>query len=235
METGLGLSTDEVAFRTVHALRELGLDATATRRSNDRKRPYRISYSAWVGFVLPDSECWVDLLLEADPLSVNTIFAQALQRPPNAAAGQVFVVEALTIIGSSLRAMLQGRGGEPLAAYLARGQRVDRTFQDLPVSEAATTYFFELAGAEIALTVCTHPCPVRPASPQALSKADLLADCFPPPDCSEVALFNRGTVLNEHYIEKLVAFGDTNEDCPPVKIYKPTPLARFFLSKAPAR
>jgi len=234
-EAALGLAPDEVAFRTVHALRELGLDATATRRTNDRKRPYRISYSAWVGFVLPDSECWVDLLLEAYPLSVNTIFAQALQRPPNAAAGQVFVVEALTIIGSSLRAMLQGRGGEPLAAYLAHGQRVDRTFQDLPVSEAATTYFFELAGAEIALTVCTHPCPVRPASPQALSKADLLADCFPPPGCSEVALFNRGTVLNEHYIEKLVAFGDTNEECPPVKIYKPTALARFFLNKPGVR
>ncbi len=147
----------------------------------------------------------------------------------------MFIVEALTIIGSSLRAMLQGRGGEPLAAYLAHGQRVDRTFQELPVSDTATTYFFELAGAEIALTVCTHPCPVRPASPQALSKADLLADCFPPPDCSEVALFNRGTVLNEHYIEKLVSFGETNEECPPVKIYKPTPLARFFLSKAPAR
>ena len=147
----------------------------------------------------------------------------------------MFVVEALTIIGSSLRAMLQGRGGEPLAAYIAHGQRVDRTFQDLPVSESATTYFFELAGAEIALTVCTHPCPVRPASPQALSKADLLADCIPPPGCSEVALFNRGTVLNEHYIEKLVAFGDTNEECPPVKIYKPTPLARFFLNKPGVR
>jgi len=83
----LGLSADEVSFRTVHALRELGLDATATRRLNDASRPYRISYSAWVGFVLPDRECWVDLLLEADPLSVNTIFAQALQRPASPAAG----------------------------------------------------------------------------------------------------------------------------------------------------
>lgn len=231
----LGLSADEVSFRTVHALRELGLDATATRRLNDASRPYRISYSAWVGFVLPDRECWVDLLLEADPLSVNTIFAQALQRPASPAAGQVFIVEALTIIGSSLRAMLQGRGGEPLAAYLAHGQRVDRTYQDVPVSEGATTYFFELAGAEIALTVSTQPCPVRPATAQALRKGDLIAECYPPPGCSEVALFTRGTVLNEHYIGKLIAFGETNKGCPPLQIYKPTPLARFFLAKPGAR
>jgi CheY-like chemotaxis protein len=234
-EAGLGLSGDEVAFRAVHALRELGLDAAATRRTSEPRRPYRISYSAWVGFVLPDRECWVDLLLEADPLSVNTIFAQALQRPASPAAGQVFIVEALTIIGSSLRAMLQGRGGEPLAAYLAHGQRVDRTYQELPVGEGATTYFFEVAGAEIALTVCTQPCPVSPVATQALRKADLLAECYPPPGCSEVALFTRGTVLNEHYIGKLTAFGETNKECPPLQIYKPTPLARFFLAKPGAR
>ncbi len=232
---GLGLSSDEVSFRTVHALRELGLDATATRRLTDASRPYRISYSAWVGFVLPERECWVDLLLEADPLSVNTIFAQSLQRPASPAAGQVFIVEALTIIGSSLRAMLQGRGGEPLAAYLAQGQRVDRTYQDVPVGEGATTYFFEVAGAELALTVSTQPCPVRPVPAQALRKADLLAECYPPPSCSEVALFTRGSVLNEHYIGKLTAFGETNKGCPPLQIYKPTPLARFFFAKPGAR
>ena len=45
-----------------------------------------------------------------------------------------------------------------------------------------------------------------PATAQALRKGDLIAECYPPPGCSEVALFTRGTVLNEHYIGKLIAF-----------------------------
>lgn len=232
--SGLGLPEDEIDFRTVHALRELGLDAAATRRETDARRPYRVSYSAWVGLLLPERDSWVDLLLEAEPLSVNTIFARALNRPPSVAHSQAFVVEALTIISSALRATLQRRGGEPLAPFIAQGQRIDRTYQEIPVAPQAVTYFYELAGAEIALTVGARPTPVRAEPARSLSPADILADCYPPPGCSEVALFNRGTILNEHYIEKLVAYGDTTADSQPVKVYKATPLARFFLRKSSA-
>jgi len=106
------LSHEEVESQTVRAFRELGLEAAATRRDAGTKRPYRVSYSAWAGLVLAGHQCWTDLLLEAEPLSVNTIFARALNRPPSISHSQSFMVEALTIISSSLRATLQGRGVE---------------------------------------------------------------------------------------------------------------------------
>ena len=225
------LASDDVVFVTAHALRELGLDAKATRRDDGTKRPYRVAYTAWSGLVFTQKECWMDLLLEADPLSVNTIFARALNRPPSPTHCQTFVVEALTIISASLRATLQSKGHEMLAPFLAQGLRVDRTYQQLPVPERSVTYFFELAGAEIAMTVVEQRCPIREATARALASSDILAECYPPPESSDVALLNRGAVLNERYIEKLVAYGDTTANSQPVKIFKATPLARSYRRK----
>jgi len=232
--TGL-LTPDEVEIQTVHALRELGLEAVATRRADGAPRPYRDSYSAWAGFVLPDHECWTDLLLEAEPLSVSTIFARALQRPPSASHCQSFMVEALTIISSSLRATLQGRSVDVLMPYLAQGQRIDRNDRPIPVSGQAVTYFFELAGAEIALTVMEHKSPVQGELARSLRSFDILAECFPPSEQSGISLFNRGAVLNERYIEKMISYSETSGYRQPVKIFKATPLTRQFQRKSAGR
>ncbi len=225
------LAPEAVEELTVNALRELGLDAVATHREVGGKRPYRNTYTAWAGLVLADSECWTDLLLEAEPLSVNTIFTRALQRPPSPSHSQSFMVEALTIISSALRATLQSRGVETLQPYLAQGQRIDHDEKRIPCSGQAVTYFFEMAGAEIALTVMEHKSPVHPEPARSLRSFDILAESFPPAEHSSIALFKRGTVLNEHYIEKMISYGETSNHRQPVKVFKATPLTRFFQRK----
>jgi hypothetical protein len=164
----------------VHALRELGLEAVATRRESGENRPYRSAYTAWAGLVLADRERWTDLLLEAEPLSVSTVFSRALQRPPTASHSQSFMVEALTIISSALGATLMNRGIDVLMPYLAQGQRIDRDDRPLPVSGQAVTYFFELAGAEFALTVMEHLCPAQRELVRTMRTNDVLAENFPP-------------------------------------------------------
>jgi CheY-like chemotaxis protein len=229
------LLPEEIETQTVHAWRELGVEAVATRRERGGVRPYRSAYAAWAGLVLADRERWTDLLLEAEPLSVSTVFSRALQRPPTAAHSQSFMVEALTIISSSLGATLMNRGIEVLMPYLAQGLRVDRDDKPIPVPGAAETYFFELAGAEFALTVMDHLCPVQRELVRTMRSYDILAENFPPTENPGVALFKQGTVLNEHYIEKMIAYTETSDDRRPVKVFKATPLTRHFQRKGGGR
>lgn len=231
VEASVVLSPEEIETQTVHALRELGLEAVATRRESGEKRPYRSAYSAWAGLVLADRERWTDLLLEAEPLSVSTVFSRALQRPPTASHSQSFMVEALTIISASLRATLMNRGAEVLMPYLAQGQRVDRDDKPIAVAGEAVTYFFELAGAEFALTVMEHLSPVQRELVRTLRSHDILAENFPPTENPGVALFKRGTVLSEHYIEKMISYTETSDNRQPVKVFKATPLTRLFQKK----
>ncbi len=229
------LLPEEIETQTVHALRELGLEAVATRRESGENRPYRSAYTAWAGLVLADRERWTDLLLEAEPLSVSTVFSRALQRPPTASHSQSFMVEALTIISSALGATLMNRGIDVLMPYLAQGQRIDRDDRPLPVSGQAVTYFFELAGAEFALTVMEHLCPAQRELVRTMRTNDVLAENFPPTENAGVALFKQGTVLNEHYIEKMIAYTETSDNRRPVKVFKATPLTRHFQRKGSSR
>jgi hypothetical protein len=57
---------------------------------------------------------------------------------------------------------------------------------------------------------------------------DILADAYPPPKVHEVALLNRGAILNERFIEKLTSFAEATSEQHPIPVYSPTPLAAFF-------
>ena len=64
---------------------------------------------------------------------------------------------------------------------------------------------------------------------------DVLAENFPPTENADIALFKQGTVLNEHYIEKMIAYTETSDNRQPVKVFKATPLTRHFQRKGGSR
>jgi len=222
------LATAEITRLVIRALAELGLQA-ALWPGEAGATPYRrVTYSAWAGCLLHPSHLWMDLLLEAEPAAVNALFERALHRPPSISDGQSFMAEALTIISTAFQTALQGLGVETLEPYLPQVQRVDRSFQSLPTASNTAVITYDISGSLFTLSVAHQLRPLLNKETGKLRSLDVLTDVYPPLGVAEVALLNRGTVLNERYIEKLRAFGEATAEAHPVPVIEPTTLAAFF-------
>ncbi len=211
------------------ALEQLGLGVAHRVEPPAELQPLRVSYAAWVAVIAVDELRWIDLLVEAAPAVIANFVAKTLHRRSNVQLPkQAFLAEALTVLGSALRSELRQRTCEALVPFLSRGLYVERPRLRLPVPEDALTVHLEVGGDLLQVTAVDQPATLRRKSSNLLRSLDVLAAAYPPPAVNEVALLNRGAILNERFIEKLAAFAEATSEQHPIPVYPPTPLALFF-------
>ena len=218
-----------IATLAASALEQLGMgEVRAIEPAANYVAP-RETYSAWVALIATDQKLWFDLVLEAEPEVVASLFEKKLNRsaagPPSK---QAFVAEALTIVSSALRSELRQKACETLMPFLSRGLRLDRVRHRLPLPEDVQPIHLDLAGHPVRLTVVEQTAPYKLKTSPQLRLHDVLAESYPPVRVNEVPLLNRGAILNERYIEKITAFAEATAEQHPIPVFTPTPLTSFF-------
>lgn len=211
------------------ALEQLGLGEVRAVQPPADFQPARETYAAWVALVAADEHHWVDLVLEIDPAVVGALIEKTLpRRSNNSPPRHVFVAEALTIVASALRSELRQRTCDTIMPYLSRGMLIERHRQRLPIPDEIHPIHLDLAGHPVRVTIVEQNNPIRRKTSTQLRHLDVLAAAYPPPNVNEVALLNRGAILNDRYIEKLTAFAEATSEQHPIPVYVPTPLTLFF-------
>ncbi|MFT3831279.1 MAG: response regulator transcription factor [Opitutaceae bacterium] len=211
------------------ALEQLGLGPVQQVEPPPDFQPLRVSYAAWVAVIAIDEQRWIDLLVEASPAVIGNFLTKTLHRRSDVQLPKpAFLAEALTVIGAALRTELRQRSCDTFMPFLSRGLYVERPRLRLPVPDDAPTVHLEVGGDRLQLTAVDQPAQLRRKSSNLLRVCDVLAEAYPPPTVNEVALLNRGAILNERFIEKLAAFAEATSEQHPIPVYAPTPLAAFF-------
>ncbi|HTZ19389.1 MAG TPA: response regulator [Opitutaceae bacterium] len=195
------------------------------------KTPHRSSaFTAWAGLLLGKAQLWIDLLLEIDREAATAFYEQALRRRPVTDREILgFLAETHTIVSAAFKAALQARGGEASSPMLSHALRTDRIEKPAPpVPRDHETHTYNLEGFALRLTLVRQPCLIRIKMPNLLNTADILAEPYPSSEVSKVPLINQGVVLNDWYIEKLIAWADKEMKSQPVHVFQPSPLAKYF-------
>ncbi len=223
------IPAEQIGSLAAIALEQLGLGDVRAITPAEPHQPARETYAAWVALIAADEHRWIDLVLEIDPAVVASLIDKTLPGRSGAPLPRhAFVAEALTIISSALRSELRQRTCDTLMRYLSRGMLLERHRQRLPLPEGTHPIHLDLAGHPVRVLVVEQAVPVRRKASNQLRHLDVLAEAYPPPNINEVALLNRGAILNERYIEKLTAFAEATSEQHPIPVYVPTPLAAFF-------
>jgi CheY-like chemotaxis protein len=195
------------------------------------KTPHRpTAFTAWAGLLIVKAQLWIDLLLEIDHEAATAFYEQALRRRP-ATDREIlgFLAETHTIVSAALKAALQARGGEIITPILSHAMRTDRLEKPAPpVARDRETHTYTLDGFALRLTLVRQPCLMRVKMPNLLNAADILAEPYPSAAVSKIPLINQGVVLNDWYIEKLIAWADKEMKSQPVHVFQPSPLAKYF-------
>jgi DNA-binding response OmpR family regulator len=211
------------------AFEQLGLGEVHVVEPPADFQPLRTSYAAWVALISLDDQHWIDLVIETAPAVVGNFLTRTVHRRSNLPLPkQAFLAEALSVVGTAVRAELRQHTCDTLMPFLSRGLYMERPRMRLPIANDARTIHLEIGGDRLQLTAIDQPAPLRRKSSTQLRIFDVLADAYPPPAVHEVALLNRGAILNERYIEKLTAFAEATAEQHPIPVYVPTPLALFF-------
>ena len=221
---------DVIDETMVRALGELGLEIVEGSVV-PAKTPHRsTAFTAWAGLLVVKAQLWIDLLLEIDREAATVFYEQALRRRP-ATDREIlgFLAETHTIVSAAFKAALQARGGEIISPMLSHALRTDRVEKPAPpVAREHETHTYTLNGFALRLTLVRQPCLMRVKMPNLLNTADILAEPYPTAEVSKVPLINQGVVLNDWYIEKLIAWADKEMKSQPVHVFQPSPLAKYF-------
>ncbi len=218
---------DEVMVR---ALGELSLEIVEGRVAPGKTAHGPAAFTAWAGLLVPKAQLWIDLLLEIDREAAAAFYEQALRRRPATDRDILgFLAETHTIVSAAFKAALQARGGEIVSPMLSHAMRTDRLEKPAPpVARDHETHTYTLNGFALRLTLVRQPCLRRVKMPNLLNTADILAEPYPSAELSKIPLINQGVVLNDWYIEKLIAWADKEMKSQPVHVFQPSSLAKYF-------
>ena len=214
----------------VRALSELSMEIVEGSVVPAKTPHHSATFTAWAGLLLGKAQLWIDLLLEIDREAATAFYEQALRRRPGTDREILgFLAETQTIVSAAFKAALQARGGEVLSPMLSHALRTDRVEKPAPpVARDHETHTYTLNGFALRLTLVRQPCLIRVKMPNLLNTADILAEPYPSAELSKVPLINQGAVLNDWYIEKLIAWADKEMKSQPVHVFQPSPLAKYF-------
>jgi hypothetical protein len=230
---GNALTSDAVEAQVVRALMGLGIETTATGRSEGGPQPGENKLIAWAGFALVESRGWMDVIFQAESDAVSLIMARALNRTPSPEGNQLFMLEALGAVGMAFGEILQANKVEfvvPIARVM-RGN--SQSGNSLAVPKNAISYKFNAAGSDITMTVAEESCKVGAKWAHELKNIDIVAEDFPPAGMGNGVILRRGAVLDSVAMGKLRAYSAASTECPPVQVYELPPLAKLFCSLPP--
>jgi CheY-like chemotaxis protein len=215
--------------------------ASAMRYCGQFDAPRRIEFGttrarpvAWVGFLVPKQQLWIDLLLEANDANLRTLHRQSTEATTDTEADRSkFVQRLLTAIRDALASVFRATN-EPVTSPLPL-QLVRSRFAPCPPisSEIAVRHHYSIGEATITLTVVTHPCPLENKDSEQLQVFDVLAESYPPPDTHRVPLLPGRVALTEGFIEKLRQYARIAvTDVPPIRVHEPSTIALHYAWEA---
>lgn len=185
---------------------------------------------AWAGFFLEPTQLWLDLLMELKEEDAQILYSHTMQRQaPTERALLDFLAEALSLVQSSVKAHVESRDGGILAPFLSKAIRLGSLSQRLPVEGGPRDHFEIIAGgARFGFTLIQSPCPVRQKTAGQLNRGDILAEPLLPTEAYQIPLLNRGTILNDRFIERLVVLSQAEGSHIRIPLFEPTQLCRRF-------
>ncbi len=224
--TGMTLLEDyQIDIIVAGALRHAGQIHAPRRLARPDERLPRV---AWAGILLVKEETWVDLFVETDPISAETLLTQSRGASSQFRDPFDYCATFQNSLRDSLASVLRAMGCEiqtplPTTAIRDRGRT-------LPLGEARIErHPYRVGDAEFTFAFVEHPCPLRTKTTDQLQLSDVLAQPYPPADTHRVPLLRAGVVLKEQFIAKLQDFASaTATDVPPVLVHTPSPVALHF-------
>jgi len=221
------LRPDEIDTLARSALAEVGLgEAEPVPYGTRTASPQSPVLLAWSGMVLAGEKCWIDLLLEVDVAGAEVLHAAALhRRPASEREARRFLAEVHTIVTSSFRAGLQARGADILSPGLSRAVERQPGVPPLPLPEDTVHRSYGLEGTVLTLTIARSACAVLSKDPRDLAAGQIVAMDFPPPEIDAIPLVTRGSIINERFIGKLVAYAQREGNRMGVPVFAPSVLA----------
>ena len=228
--TAASVAPEQINQMLVRSLTEVGFsDAQAVTMAEPPAATQVASFIAWAPLILIHEKLWVDLLFEADETSAVAMFESLLGRIPVSERELVdFLAETFNLVCTGLKSALAEGGATVLAPVIARATRASSVTVRPPNRAAITRHKVTLKDVAATLTVVRISAPVLQKSLGQLNEMDILAESLPSPSTTEVFLLNQGVVLNERYIEKLVALAKAENKVLSVPVIQPSRLAEFF-------
>lgn len=188
----------------------------------------------WTGFFVEPGQEWFDLLLGVDQPTLETLFVNAMRRQPGSDRVIIdYLAETVNLIANDIKFTLENRSFTVTSPFLSRGSRATSLGRGLPVPQGMRERLDITMGDKRAeLTIVRRPCPVKKKSAGQLNIGDILAEAFQPSDDYHIPLLNKGTVLSERFIERLVALTRDDRKTLHLPVFERAPLAAHF---APSR
>lgn len=224
------ISDKEVEAAIRQAFTNLGWNEVEVR-PEFREGPYdQAPLTAWAGFHVDPAQTWLDFLLECDVSTGNTLFEKSMRRRPlNDKVLLDFMGEILTLVAADAKAELEARGGLVVAPFLSRGIRLGSLGNVLPVSsEKRECFAISTMGLQLHLTLIRRASPKRQKTAGQLNHGDILAEPFLPSEAYQIPLLNRGTLINERYIDRLISLAQAEGKPLRLSTIEASPLAAHF-------
>ncbi|OIQ97057.1 phosphate regulon transcriptional regulatory protein PhoB [mine drainage metagenome] len=223
----LQLSTAEIDQAIRQGCAGLGWNEVAIT-AKPAEGPYtRPPMMAWSGFFVDPAEVWLDFILESEADTAALLFERSMRkRPANDRALLDYLAEILNLITLHAHSILEERDNTMIAPFLSRGLKLGSLSAALPIPPAPReTFAIAIGGATLGLTLLRHACPVKQKTAGQLNRADILAAPFQPSDAYQIPLLNRGTVLSERFVERLIAFARSEGVPLKLSVFEPSPVA----------
>ncbi len=223
----LELSTADIDQAIRHACSGLGWTEVAVS-AQSAAGPYKRSpLMAWAGFFVDPSQVWLDFILEANADSASQLFEKSMRkRPANDRALLDYLAEILNLVTLNARSTLEDREYTMIAPFLSRGLLLGSLSAALPIpTTTRETFSITIAGVSLGMTLVRHACPVRQKTAGQLNRSDILAAPFQPSDTYQIPLLNRGTILSDRFIERLIAFARSEGVPLKIDVFEPSPVA----------
>lgn len=227
------LSTNETRFIVSAALLELHLALESMQAHSGHVDTESPGCYAWTSLVLHSNGAWTDLLIATTVPHASTLFDKTFARRSRSVGDiLVYLSEiARTIAGGFVRT-LSRRAGEAHQPLMARAFHADSIRASLPLPIDAQAFDLSVDGCPLRLTLSTHRSAKLNLAPAKLQPMDILADNFPPAAVSQVPLLRAGAVLTPRIIEKIAFETETVDESQHADVYRPSPLAKYFVQHA---
>lgn len=221
------LRPDEIDTFVRRAFTEIGLgELESVPYEPPPANGRRAGVLAWSGMVLAGEQCWIDLLLEVEGPGAVALHTASLHRAPASdREARRFLAEVHTIVTSSFRAVLQGRGADILSPGLSRAVERTGDLPDLPWPEDTARRLYRIGSTRLTLSIARTLSHVQHKDPRDLQAGQIVAADFPPAEFDAIPLVTRGSVINERFIGKLVAYAQREGSRLGVPVFVPSPLS----------
>ena len=222
------LADGKVEAIVARTLKELGLGENRSRRILETGLHPAAEFTAWAGIILPGTNLWVDLLLEASAGDLEKLCKKSLRRAGRELEAPGVLAETHTILSAALKTRIQTRDGNAFAPLLSRVRPTQTPERPLPRILNHRSHVFAFDDCSLGLTLVASECPPRRMDPKQLQPLDILAEPVFIPGMAGVPLFTPGAVLNTRHIERLAAMALDGGDGLQVSVFQLSEIARYF-------